>query len=148
MKFVNNLTKSILLFNAIALSFIIPNPASAKDFKIGGVKQQFQTYSLCYTFLPNTEKHMIVIPLVNQSQAIFAWVNIDGKDIRLRQVMSKDINSRRSIAKYQANNISVTVDYKVIKKARVHPDVSKTADRVSIDYQGHRKNINTYGGCI
>jgi hypothetical protein len=37
----NNFTRSTLLFSAIALSSLISNPVNAKEFKIGGVKQQF-----------------------------------------------------------------------------------------------------------
>jgi hypothetical protein len=159
MKLVNNFirshsvcfAKSILIITSIAIPILIPHPASAKDFRIGAVKeqQQFQTDSLCYTLLPNTNKFAIVSPSVDKGKPVFAWINIDGKDIRLREVMSKrDKRNGRSINKYQANNISVTVEARKIKEVQEPVYILTTADRVSIEYRGHKKVINASGTCM
>jgi hypothetical protein len=77
-------------------------------------------------------------------------MNIVGKDIRLRQATLKVINPKtRSIAKYIAKNISVTVDSTQRKEARSE-DISTTTttETISIDYRGQPKNINTNGKCV
>jgi hypothetical protein len=157
MKLVNNFTRlpsvrfaeSILIIISIALPILIPHPASAKDFRIGGVKQQFQTDSICSTSLPNhPNKFIMIIPLVDKGKPVFAWVNINGKDIRLREVMSK-INKQngRAINQYQANGILVTLESRKIKEVREPVYMLTTADRVSIEYRGQKKVINASGGC-
>jgi hypothetical protein len=146
---INKFTRSILIIISIALPILIPHPASAKDFRIGGVKQQFQTDSVCSTALPNhLNKFIIVIPLVNKGKPVFAWVNINGKDIRLKEVMSK-INKRngRSTNQYQGNGVLVTLESRKIKEEREPIYMLTTEDRVSMDYQGKRKVINTTGQC-
>ena len=101
---------------AIAIPVLTIDLAHAKDFKIGIVKESIPTSSVCVAFLPNTQKHMLVIPFPEKTQPVFAWMNIDGKDVRLRQVSLKvSKKQRRSIAKYRSNNISVTVDSKEVK---------------------------------
>jgi hypothetical protein len=146
---INKFTRSILIVTSIALPILIPHPASAKKFRIGGVKQQFQTDSICSTSLPNNpNKFVIVIPLVNKGKPVFAWVNINGKDIRLKEVMSK-INKRngRSTNQYQGNGILITLESRKIKEEREPVYMLTTADRVSIEYRGQKKVINASGGC-
>jgi hypothetical protein len=62
--------------------------------------------------------------------------------------MSKiDKRNGRSINKYQANNILVTVEARKIKEVQEPVYILTTADRVSIEYRGHKKVINANGGC-
>ena len=86
---------------------------------------------------------------MSKSEPAYAWININGKDVRLRQVMiNVNKSKRRSIAKYRSNNISVTVDSKQVKEEQGELTSTTTIDRISIDYGGKTKTIDTTGGCV
>jgi hypothetical protein len=79
------LVESMVIIGSIAISILTPNLASAKDFKIGSVKQQFDFGGMCVSLLPKTQKYMLVIPFPSsKSQPTIAWINIDGKDLSMR----------------------------------------------------------------
>jgi hypothetical protein len=141
--------ESMIIIGSIAMSIFIPNLASAKDFKIGSVKQQFDFGGMCVSLLPQTQKYMLVVPFpLRKSQPVIAWINIDGKDLQMRQVSLKVMKSnRRSVAKYQSRNISVTVDYRNIKEDNSGMSTQTSTDRISIEYAGQTKIINTTGSC-
>jgi hypothetical protein len=75
-------------------------------------------------------------------------MNIDGKDVRLREVMVKKLKGNvGAIAKYQSNNISVTVDSRKTEENNSGMSTEKSIDRISIQYDGQTKVINTTGSC-
>jgi hypothetical protein len=66
----------------------------------------------------------------------------------MRQTSLKTMKSnRRSVAKYQSRNISVTVDYRNIKEDNSGMSTQTSMDRISIEYAGQTKIINTTGSC-
>jgi hypothetical protein len=87
-------------------------PAQAKTFTVGTIQQDIQASGVCIANLPNTEKSMLIIPFTSsESEPVYAWMNINGKDVRLRQTSLKIIQPKvRSIARYRANNLLVVVD--------------------------------------
>jgi hypothetical protein len=143
------LVESVVIIGSIAISIFTPNLASAKDFKIGSVKQQFDFGGMCVSLLPKTQKYMLIIPFPqSKSQPVIAWINIDGKDLSMKQVSLKLMKAnRRSVAKYQSRNISVTVDYRNIKEDNSGMSTQASTDRISIEYAGQTKIINTTGSC-
>jgi hypothetical protein len=98
-----------------------------------------------------TQKNMLIIPsTMSKSAPAYAWMNIDGKDVRLRQVSVKITQQKkRSIAKFRSNNIAVTVDSRQVKEdlGDIVPSTT-TKELISIDYRGQTKTINTNGGCV
>jgi hypothetical protein len=139
----------MVIIGSIAISIFTPNLASAKDFKIGSVKQQFDFGGMCVSLLPQTQKYMLVIPFPSsKSQPVIAWINIEGKDFSMRQVNLKVMKrNKRSIAKYQSRNIAVTVDSRNIKEDNSGMSTQTSTDRISIEYAGQTKIINTTGSC-
>jgi hypothetical protein len=142
--------KIISVFSAIAISMSVIDLAHAKDFIVGSVKRNIPGDSACVAYLPNTQKYMLIVPsTISKSEPAYAWMNIDGKDVRLRQVSVKITQQKkRSIAKYRLNNIAVTVDSKQVKEEQGELTSISTIDRILIDYHGQTKTINTTGGCI
>jgi hypothetical protein len=110
--------KFISMLIPIAIPMLTIDLAHAKDFKIGSVKQNISPGSACIAYLPNTQKNMLVIPsTMSKSAPAYAWMNINGKDVRLRLVSVKITQQKkRSISKYRSNNIAVTVDSRQVKE--------------------------------
>jgi hypothetical protein len=96
--------KLISTFSAISIHLLTIDLAHAKDFKIGNIKKTFPMDSLCATYLPKTHKHMLIV-IDSGSNSTHAWINIDGKDVELKQIKAKVIKPNvRTIAKYRSNN--------------------------------------------
>jgi hypothetical protein len=121
--------------------------ANTQGLEIGAVKREFQYGGLCTITLPNTQKMMMVIPFQEKSNSVVAWVNINGQDVRLRRVSLNVISKTHSISKYQAKNISVTLDSKTTKVDNTNMYSEESIDKVSVQYQGKTKTINTTGNC-
>ena len=142
--------KSILLITAFALPLLTSHPASAKGFKIGGVKQRFFG-GICSYSLPKTQKYMLLIPFpFHRSEPVIAWININGKDFAVKQTIVKITNNNtKATAKYLSKEISITVDSQIQNTRKDPGDMyfETSLDRISIDYRGQTKVVNTTGFC-
>jgi hypothetical protein len=141
------LARSIFGCTITILISIGANTARAEDINIGVVKHDLVS-GLCQSNLPNTKSPILVVPFLNKKSATaIAKMNINGKDIRLKQVNLRVVNKTRSIATYRAKKISVTVNSRTIEEHEEPMYSSRTLDKISINYQGKTKTINTTGQC-
>jgi hypothetical protein len=120
-----------------------------RSFKVGVVKRSYQQGSVCVVRLPKTEKIMLLIPFPEKNNPVIGWVNINGQDIRIKQVMNKKKSKDRYISIYKSRNIVIVIESETTKSAdySVAVPVSETSDKVSITYQGTTRVINTTGFC-
>jgi hypothetical protein len=142
------LIQRIFIVSSI-IATLIPTaiPAEARSFKIGEVKKSFETDTLCFAILPNTKTAMLIIPFAeNSSPTVFAWLNINGKDIKLQQVSTTG-TKKKSRSKYQAKNISLTVDSEFVIEDNGALNSTSTTEKILINYKGQVKSISTTGGC-
>jgi hypothetical protein len=150
---INKFTRSILVFSAITISLLTANSVDAKDFTVGIIKKRFSGHGYCVSFLSGSKKYIMIIPYTNRkSEPVIAWMNINGRDLRLRQVSLQIIKPGiSSVATYRSNNLSAIVDSQTVKQGGergiVGSEYQETVDRISIDYGGKTKVIKTNGQC-
>jgi hypothetical protein len=145
------LIQKIFIASSIIVTLISTEvPSEARSFSIGEVKKSFEIDTLCVALLPNTEKAMLIIPFAeNNSPTVFAWLNINGKDIKLKQISTTG-TKKKSRSKYQARNISLTVDselVKLVKEDNSGLTSESTVEKILINYKGQIKSFSTTGGC-
>jgi hypothetical protein len=144
----NNLMNAQKLFLALgttAVYFSTISLAYADSFNMGEVQQKFPIDTICTSFLADHKTAVLVTPFPEESEPVITWMNINGQDIQLQQVslqVSKKGDS--SVAEYRSQDIAVTVNYQIFPEE----DFSqKTSEKISVNYKGQRKTINTTGLC-
>jgi hypothetical protein len=143
--------KTISLVQVIATLTLVPAIAlSNAEIKVGSVKTSIPTGSVCVALLPETDKYMVVIPFTRKkSEPIFAWMNINNRDLRLKQVSNRvDRAGRKSISIYKADSISVTIESQTTDTTDRGLTVESSTEKISIVSRGRSQTIVTKGRCI
>jgi hypothetical protein len=113
------------------------------------VKYDGLVSGLCVSFSPGTKKPIVIIPFVaNKSAPATARMDINGEEILLKQVNLQATKGGKSIARYKAKDVYVTIKSITIKEQEEPSYSSQTSDEISIKYKGQTKTINTQGKCI
>jgi hypothetical protein len=143
-------SRSMLIATAtILLPLLTCNFADARSIKVGMVKYDGLVSGLCVSFSPGTKKPIVIIPFVaSKSAPANARMNINGEEILLKQFNLQATKGGKSIARYKAKDISVTIKSTTIKEQEEPSYSSQTSDEISIKYKGQTKTINTQGKCI
>jgi hypothetical protein len=130
---------------AIAISLLPSNLANAASFKIGNVKKTFPTDSACVSFNPKTPEKRILVALGNS-----AWINIDSKDVELKLVSQKNINQKKSVLKYQAQELIVVINMTLIREDNgdgVQPPIIDYKQIISVKRGQSSKTLQLNARC-
>jgi hypothetical protein len=132
------------LVASTAIFLFLSNPAYAKDFQIGKVRKSLQTDVVCVSNLPNGKDTMVLVDRDSGQ----AWINIDGKDIRLKKISTQVINpNKRSISKYRDGIITVTLDSKITRTTKDELQVDYLLEKITFKVDKKSKTIQTTGYC-
>jgi hypothetical protein len=144
-----NAQKLLLAIGTISIYFSSISLSYGNSFNVGGVQEQFPIDTICTSFLSDTKTAVLVTPFPEESEQVFAWMNIDGKDTKLKQVSLKIAEAgNTSVAQYQSPDVSVTVNYTMFPEIKGGGITSQeTAEQIVINYKGQTKTITTTGKC-
>jgi hypothetical protein len=134
-----------LASTSLAVIFLfLSSPANARNFKIGAVKKSLQTDFVCASDLPGTKESVVLVDRGSDS----AWINIDGKDIMLKEANVQTIKSdKRVIYIYSNRNILLIVNSKHLRTIEGALDTDEFLSTVTFKIGNISKTIKTKGYC-
>jgi hypothetical protein len=146
MTYLYHITHSILLLGVIVIPISTPTLANAKELNIGTVNMdRIQGKELPTDYGCTIGRGMVLIYPGEKS----AWVNLNGKHIRMKETSFKTIKSnQRSIAKYSGDNLTVIVDSQFLRENK--GDTLSSTDysyKVTFKNGSNSKTIKTKGSC-
>jgi hypothetical protein len=133
-----------LAIATITFSCLSSSSAHAKDFKIGVVKKILPT-TFCGSYIPNRKEAML---LFEGEYSKYAWINIDGEDIKLKQTSRKFLkSSKRTIATYHNGKVTMIFDSNILRTIEGEMGTDESSDRVTFKVGNKSKTIQTTGSC-
>jgi hypothetical protein len=140
------LAESIVAFILIAIPILTPSLTNAKDFKIGTINMdRIQGKEVPTDYACTIGGGMVLI----YPEAKSAWVNLNGKHIRMKETSFKTIKPKqRSIAKYSGDNFTVIVDSQFLREDK-GDTLSSTYYSYKLTFKNgsNSKTIKTKGDC-
>jgi hypothetical protein len=129
---------------AVIFSCLFSSPANANDFKIGVVKKILPT-TFCGSYMPDRKETML---LFEGEYSRYAWININGNDIKLKQTSRRFLkSSKRTIATYHNGKVSIMFDSRILRTIEGEMGTDESSDRVTFKVGNKSKTIQTIGSC-
>jgi hypothetical protein len=117
---------------AVMISCLLSSPANANNFKIGVVKKILPT-TFCGSYMPDRKETVL---LFEGEYSKYAWINIDGEDIKLKQTSRKFYkSSKRTIATYRNGKVAIIFEGEM--------GTDESSDRVTFKVGNKSKTIQT-----
>jgi hypothetical protein len=130
------------IFTAI---FSTAHKVYARDFVIGNVKENFATDTVC-PISPTGKNNLMAVYDEN-----YIWININGKDLKLKLISNRMKKGKRFVRKYQSKTTLVTIDFKETKVSKGEEgDCSNSSfsGLTTIDHNGNIKKVDSIMTCI
>jgi hypothetical protein len=125
---------------AVMISCLLSSPANANNFKIGVVKKILPT-TFCGSYMPDRKETVL---LFEGEYSKYAWINIDGEDIKLKQTSRKFYkSSKRTIATYRNGKVAIIFDSKILRTIEGEMGTDESSDRVTFKVGNKSKTIQT-----
>jgi hypothetical protein len=121
------------------------NQANAKDFKVGKVNKILQTDSICVSSLPGSKESMVLVDRGSNE----AWVNIDGRDTRLKFYERTQINKpgKRGILKYKDKNTTLIINSRLLRTIKGELETEELSQIITVKVGSKSKTVQTDGYC-
>jgi hypothetical protein len=149
------ITASTLMVSISANAIDVPITLSQREkmFRVGLVKKRFAT-EFCGSLFAVPNNNQKVILNIDRDDGRFSWININGKDVRIRRLSDQVTKHRNKIVKermkYQGKDISIVVESTQIKNISGGEhglDYRTSRDRITITYRGESQTIMAEGIC-